>query len=91
MIKLLGIFDILASVMLFLSLLNLKWSTLLIIFMIYLFLKGVIFTIMSFDIASIIDIFSSVIMLLLLFFAVPQALVVLAGVLLLQKGIFSLF
>jgi len=91
MIKLLGFFDVIISIALFLSLLDLKWNILLIIFMIYLFLKGIIFIIISFDVASIIDIIVSVIILLMLFLNLPGVLVGIAAFLLLQKGIFSFF
>jgi len=91
MIKLLGIFDILASATLFLSLLNLKWNAVLVIFIIYLLVKGIVFILKSFDIASFIDIFSAAVMCFMLFFSIPQVLILLTAVLLAQKGILSLF
>jgi len=90
MIKILGALDILASAVIFLSLLNLKWNILLIIFAVYLLIKGVVFIIASFDVACLIDIFSAIILALMIFITVPEALIILAGILLLQKGIFSL-
>jgi hypothetical protein len=91
MIKLMGFLDIIASALLFLSLFNLRWDTLFIIFMLYLFFKGVIFIISSFNFGSIIDIFASLIILLMLIANLPGVLIGLAGVLLFQKGVFSFF
>ncbi|MFH1711515.1 MAG: hypothetical protein ABH840_04345, partial [Nanoarchaeota archaeon] len=61
-----------------------------IIFALYLLAKGLIF-IISADIASILDILISLIMFLSLSIHIPQVIVIIITLILLQKGAFSLF
>lgn len=88
MIKLFGILDIAASILLFLAAFNilLPWQ-LYFAFGIYLALKGIIF-IKSF--ISIVDIACGILLFAVIQFNVPQAVLIIAAIILLQKGVFSM-
>jgi len=89
-VKLLGIADLVAAVSMTLLNLNVKGFviTFSIASAIYLGIKGVIF---FYDFASLMDIVSAVIFVLMLYFSFRSAVVYLFVLLLLQKGLRSLF
>lgn len=89
MIKFFGALDITASIFLFLAAFNIFLpKQIYIAFAVYLLLKGVIF-IKSF--ISVIDLVSGVIILINPYFTVPKAILIIVAILLMQKGIFSMF
>lgn len=83
---LLGLLDIISAVFLGLMFFHIVFKTLFLIFGLILLFKGFIF-IKSF--ASIFDLFAGAVLVLGLFFAVPPILFWIAGIFILQKGIFS--
>lgn len=90
MIKILGVLDVIASFMLFLSPFNLAIpSGVILMFSIYLFLKGVLFIKNP---ASWIDLICAVLLVSAFYslFALPKTLLFILGFILLQKGFFSL-
>lgn len=90
MIKILGIFDIIASLLFFFTIFFTIPKILLYIVGIYLLIKGAIFLI-SADIASILDVLSGIVILTATIFSIPKIIIAIVSVFLIQKGIFSLF
>jgi len=89
-IKILGIFDIIAALSFWVfSLFGVLPHTLILIFGFYLLIKGTIFLI-SADIASILDIACSVVFFLAISFPIPKVIAIIVSLFLIQKGIFSL-
>lgn len=89
MIKILGIGDIIAAILLFLIALSINLPQKLItIFMVYLIIKAVVFF-MSW--ISLVDLAASILFFLSTYFILPKTLLIIIAILLLQKGIFSLF
>lgn len=89
-IKILGILDILAGILFWLSaFFHIIPKPLLLIFAFYLLSKGIFFLI-SFDIPSIIDVICSVIIFLSFTSTIPKFIAILVTLFLLQKGILSL-
>ena len=87
MIKLLGFFDIIASIILFAPAFNMHFpDNLALFFAVYLIIKGLIF-IKSW--VSIVDITAAITLLLSMNIDLPRAMAVIISLLLLQKGIFS--
>ncbi len=88
MIRVLGVLDIIASILLFITpFFNLP-DRLVWIFAVYLIIKGVIFIL---SIISIVDVAGGAILLIsLTHFAIPRTIVFILAFLILQKGIFSL-
>ncbi|MBU3913370.1 MAG: hypothetical protein KKE50_04715 [Nanoarchaeota archaeon] len=90
-VKILGIFDMLAALLFWVfGIFGIIPSNLILILAVYLLVKGLIFVI-SADVASVIDILVSLIMFLSLSFHIPQIIVITATLILIQKGAFSLF
>lgn len=89
LVKILGIFDILAAFVLLALSFGLGIpSKIIIIFIVILFLKGAF--ILTKSIASIFDIFAAIILILALSYTLPRPLLFIPAILLLQKGLFSL-
>jgi hypothetical protein len=89
MIKLLGMGDIIAAILLFMIAFNINpIERVIIFFAAYLIIKGVIFFT---SIASGIDLISGILILSSLYLKVPSIILMIIATLLLQKGIFSLF
>ncbi|MBU4086492.1 MAG: hypothetical protein KKB21_02850 [Nanoarchaeota archaeon] len=90
-VKILGIFDMLAALLFWVfGIFGIIPPNLILILAVYLLVKGLIFVI-SADVASVIDILVSLIMFLSLSFHIPQIIVITATLILIQKGAFSLF
>ena len=85
---LLGLLDILSAVLLGMMFYHLVFQAIILIFGVALLLKGIIFIK---SLASIIDLFGGAVLLMGLFFAVPPFLFWIAAILLIQKGLISLF
>ena len=85
-LQLLGLIDILAAANLGLIIFSVSIKILAIILGSYLIVKGLIF-LRSF--ASFIDLFAGILMIASLYFSIPQPVLLIAGFLMLQKGIFS--
>jgi hypothetical protein len=89
-IKLLGILDILAAIFFYLfATFNIIPSTIISFFAIYLILKGISFAIMA-NAVSVVDILIGIIIFLSLSIIIPNFIVAIVTLFLLQKGIFSL-
>ena len=89
-IKILGIADILSSVLFFISTLSDAFPHKIILTIaIYLMLKGIIFAILA-DFASILDIICGIIIAVSIFANLPVLLIFIICIFLIQKGIFSL-
>jgi len=86
-IKILGILDIIAGFALFLH--RFLPENLIMFFGIYLLVKGIMFAMAS-DIISFVDIACAIAIIISLNVALPQLIISLAGIFLIQKGIFSL-
>lgn len=88
--KILGILDLITALALILSLLtSLIPSSLILILGIYLLIKGFMFTLI-FDFASILDVFSAIIILISAIWSIPLLLGILITLFLGWKGILSL-
>ena len=85
---LLGLIDVFAAVLLGLMFFHILFNALSIALGIILLVKGLIFIK---SLASIIDLFAGIVLLLGIFFSIPPLLFWIAGILLIQKGIFSFF
>ena len=85
-IQALGLIDVLISAFFGLMIYEVAPSNLFIIFGIYLLGKGILFIS---SLASIIDIFAGIVLIASYFFAIPSFILMIAALLLLQKGIFS--
>jgi len=86
LMKIFGVIDVLAGVFLLVSL-----KPVFTFFAIYLIAKAVIFSLMGLNIGSFIDFFTGIIFALSLFLVLPHFLAVIFGLLVIQKGIFSMF
>ena len=89
-LKILGAFDIISAILFWLyAFFHIIPSSFIVFTAFYLIIKGVFFLI-SADIASALDILSSLLIFLSLTFTLPKIIVILIVIYLLQKGIFSL-
>ena len=92
-IKAFGILDILAGLLFFIDgtffKSNLLPDKILWIIALYLIIKGMIF-LLSFDVASAMDIICGIIIIFAISFTLPEVLVAIIGIYLVQKGAFSL-
>ena len=93
-IKILGILDILAAVLLiiqnYFTFIEILPSSIIWIIGIYILIKGIAFALIL-DFASFIDIICGIVIILSIFFAVPKILIGLVIFWILQKGFFSLW
>lgn len=90
-VKILGVFDILAAILFWLfAFFHIIPASLITLVALYLLAKGLIFLI-SLDIASIIDVIVSVIIFISLAVQIPHIIVFLITLYLLQKGVISFF
>jgi len=90
-VKILGILDILAAILFWLSaIFHIIPSSLILLFAFILLAKGIFFLI-SEHFASVIDVFIALIMFASLSFHIPQVIVIVLSLILLQKGVASLF
>lgn len=90
-LKILGIMDILAALSFWaFSIFHIIPSSVILIFAVYILVKGIIFLI-SEHIASVFDILIAFVMFLSLSVSIPQIIVILLTLILIQKGAFSLF
>jgi len=87
-VKILGIFDIIAGILLFLLSIHIKLSILLIPIAIIMMIKG-LFVLMG-DIASGADLIIGLMLYGSLFVILPKFLLVLGSIFIIQKGLFSL-
>jgi hypothetical protein len=87
----LGLLDIIASMFMFLAFFSYVVKSMLLIGAVYLLIKSIIFSIASINIASIFDFVAAMILFASFIFHVPSFLFLIAGALVFQKGIFSLF
>ena len=88
LVKILGILDLVAAAIFFALSFKLSIpSSILIFFIVILFLKGAF--ILTRSIASAFDLFGAIILLLSLSFTIPKILLIIAAILLLQKGFLS--
>ena len=88
LVKILGVLDLVAAALLFALSANLVIpDKVLIFFIVILFLKGAF--ILTRSIASAFDLFAAIILLSSLYFTIPKILLIIASILLLQKGFFS--
>ena len=88
LVKILGVFDLLAAGLLFALSFSLSIPhSIIIFFIIILFAKGAF--ILTKSIASAFDLFAAVILLLSLYFTIPKIVLIIAAILLLQKGFLS--
>jgi len=88
LIKILGVFDILSSILLFVLSFSVAIpKAIILFFVVILLLKGAF--ILTKSIASAFDIFAAIILILTIYFAIPRPLFFIAGILLLQKGFLS--
>lgn len=88
LVKLLGVMDILASLLLVLIAFNIKLSLFVMIFAVYLLVKTLFF---FHSFVSAFDFVAGTLLVLSLFFVLPKILLWIAALLLAQKGFFSLF
>ena len=89
LVKLFGLFDLIGAIILLLLIWNFSVPNPIIIFFgIFILIKGIIFMITK-DIASIIDIYTGIILLLILRYNPPSIYLIVGCFLLLQKGIIS--
>lgn len=89
LVKILGIFDFVAAILLFVLSFGLKIPTSIIIFFIVvLLMKGAF--VLTKSIASVMDIFAAIIFILAIYFTLPRLLLIIPAILLLQKGFFSI-
>jgi len=89
LVKILGIFDVVAAFLLFAISFNLGIPKgIIIFFIIVLLAKGAF--ILTGSIASVFDILGAIILILTLFFTIPKPILLIPGLLILQKGILSL-
>jgi len=86
LIKILGAIDLLAGIFILIAL-----KPVFAFFAVYLIAKAVIFSLMGINVGSFIDFFAGIAFALSLLFALPHFLAVIFGILMIQKGIFSLF
>ena len=85
-IKLLGAVDLAAGILMLLSL-----KSVFLFFAIYLAAKAVIFSLMGFNLGSIVDFLAGIVFALSLLFVMPHFIAVIFGLVLIQKGVFSFF
>lgn len=91
MIFILGIADMMASLIFFGQFFEVEMSPSMVVFFAgYLVLKGVIFVFSSLDLGSLFDIIAGGVLIAGIFFVTPQILLLLFGGILLIKGFFSL-
>lgn len=89
-IKILGIFDLIAAVSFWLfAFFHIIPSSVIIILALYLLIKGIIFLV-SMDLASILDILAAILIFISLAIALPKVIIFLVSIYLLQKGVLSL-
>ena len=87
-LQLFGLIDILSSLLFGLIFFGVYLKTITLILGIYLIIKGLVFLN---ALASIIDIAAGIILILSNFYAFPNSILAILGLLMLQKGIFSFF
>ena len=90
LVKLLGILDILTGIILFLVFLSVRSDTVLMFCAFYLLIKFIGFSIESVAFVNFFDLFGAVIIFLSFGFQVPKLIFLIAAILILQKGLFSL-
>ncbi|UZE93757.1 MAG: hypothetical protein IB618_03240 [Candidatus Pacearchaeota archaeon] len=90
LVKILGIFDLFVALILFLLALEVGIPLVLILIIIILLAVKSLPFILSFDIASIIDLFVAIFILINLIFGLPTILLIIAALAIGQKGVFSL-
>jgi len=89
-IKFLGILDILAAILFWLfGFFHIIPESIITFFALYLLAKGIFFVI-SLDIASFLDIFAAILILLSLVIIMPKIIIILITLYLIQKGVMSL-
>jgi len=90
-IMILGILDVVVSLFMFSAFFAYTVKSVLIIGAIYLLIKSVIFSIASINVGSIIDFIGAAVILLSFVINLPGFFFLIAGALVFQKGVFSLF
>ena len=87
MVKILGLADCMASAIFFANVLRADIPvTMMLFFALYLIIKGGIFILNSFDAGSALDVAGGIILILLIFFSMPSAVLISFGAFLMLKG-----